>query len=105
MTISSYLRGRTFEASFQAATSSRSGIRASVAQGGLSPLLLLSLYVNYTPTPFHHVELAVYADDTAILVTSRKPTLLVSYLKLPQRLRALAKRMETLEHKHNPCYS
>jgi hypothetical protein len=32
----------------------------------------------------HHprtVELALYADDTAIIATSRKPTLLVSYLE------------------------
>jgi hypothetical protein len=33
------------------------------------------------PTPSHHVELALYADDTAIIATSRKPTLLVSYLE------------------------
>jgi len=40
-TISSYLRGRTFEASFQTATSSRRGMRVGVAQGGLiSPVLL-----------------------------------------------------------------
>jgi len=31
------------------------------------------------PSPSHHVELALYADDTAILATSRKPTLLVGY--------------------------
>jgi hypothetical protein len=30
--------------------------------------------------PSHHIELALYADDTAITATSRKPTLLVSYL-------------------------
>jgi len=29
----------------------------------------------------HHVELALYADDTAIIATSRKPTLLISYLE------------------------
>jgi len=33
------------------------------------------------PSPSHHVELALYADDTAIKATSRKPTLLVSYLE------------------------
>jgi len=33
------------------------------------------------PSPSHHVELALYADDTAIIATSRKPTLLVSYLE------------------------
>jgi len=31
--------------------------------------------------PSHHVELALYADNTAIIVTSRKPALLVSYLE------------------------
>jgi hypothetical protein len=33
------------------------------------------------PSPSHHVELALYADDTAIVATSRKATLLVSYLE------------------------
>jgi hypothetical protein len=33
------------------------------------------------PTPSHHVELAVYTDDMAIIHTSRKPTLLVRYLE------------------------
>jgi len=33
------------------------------------------------PTPSHHVELAIYADDTAFIATSRKPKLLVSYLE------------------------
>jgi hypothetical protein len=30
--------------------------------------------------PSRHVELALYADDTAVIATSRKPALLVSYL-------------------------
>jgi hypothetical protein len=38
--------------------------------------LLLSM-----PSPSHHVELALYADDTAIIAMSRKPTLLISYLE------------------------
>jgi hypothetical protein len=33
------------------------------------------------PTSSHHIELALYADDTANIATSRKPTLLVSYLE------------------------
>jgi hypothetical protein len=33
------------------------------------------------PSPSHHVELALYADDTTIIATYRKPTLLVSYLE------------------------
>ena len=79
--ISSYLRGRTFEASFLTATSSRRVMRAGVAQGGLISPVLFSLYVNDKPIPSRHVELALYADDTAIIATSRKPTLLVSYLE------------------------
>jgi len=33
------------------------------------------------PSPSHHVELALYAEDSAIIATSRKETLLVSYLE------------------------
>ena len=80
-TISSYLRGRTLEASFKMATSSHRGMRAVVAQGGLISPVLFSLYVNDMPTPPHHVELALYADDTGIIATSRKPMLLVRYLE------------------------
>jgi hypothetical protein len=79
-TISSYLRGRTFEASFQTATSSRRGLRAGVAQGGLISPVLFRLYVNDMPSPAQNVELAPYADDKAIIPTSRESTLLVSYL-------------------------
>ena len=75
--IASNLRGRTFEASFLTATSSRHSMRDGVAQGGS----IFSLYVNNMPTPSRHVELALYADDMAIIATSRKPTLLVSYLE------------------------
>jgi hypothetical protein len=38
-----------------------------------------SLHVD-THSPSHHVELALHADDTAIIAKSRKPTLLLSYL-------------------------
>jgi hypothetical protein len=78
--IPSYLRGRTFEASFQMATSSRQGMRAGLAQGGLISPVLFSLYANM-PSPSHHVELALYAHDAAVIATSRKPALLVSYLQ------------------------
>jgi hypothetical protein len=77
----SYLRGRTVEAFFQTATSSGLGMRAGVAQGGLISPVLFSLYVNDMPPSSHHVELALYADDTAVIATSRKATLLVSYLQ------------------------
>ena len=80
-TVSSYLLCRTFEASFQTATSFRRAMRAGVAQGGLISPVLFSLYVKDMPSPSYHVELALYAEDKAIIATSRKPTLLVSYLK------------------------
>jgi hypothetical protein len=76
--IPSYLRGRTFEASLQTAMSSLRGMRARVAQGGLISPVVFNLYINDMPSPSHHVELALYADDTAIIATSRKPTRLVS---------------------------
>ena len=56
-------------------------MRAGVAQGGLISPVLFSLYVNDMPSPSHHVELALYANDTAVIATSRKPTLLLSYLE------------------------
>ena len=46
----------------------------------VSPVLF-SLYANDMPVQSHHVKLALYADDTAIIATSRKPALLVSYLE------------------------
>jgi hypothetical protein len=92
-TISSYLRGRTFETSFQTATSSRRVTRAGVAKGGLISPVLFSLYVDM-PSPSHHVKLALYSDDMAIIATSRKPTVLVSYLVIPQRPSMVVVRME-----------
>jgi hypothetical protein len=56
-------------------------MRAGVAQGGLISPVLFSLYVNDIPVPSRHVELALYADDTTVIATSRKPALLVSYLE------------------------
>jgi hypothetical protein len=54
---------------------------AGVAQGGIVSPVLFSLYVNDIPTPSRHVELAQYADDTALIGTSRDPSLLVGYLE------------------------
>jgi len=39
------------------------------------------MYVNDMPTTSNHVHLDFYADETAIIATSRKPALLVSYLE------------------------
>jgi hypothetical protein len=80
-TISSYLDCRTFQTSFQSATSTCRGMGAGVVQGGLVYPVLVSLYVNDIPTPCRHVELAQYADDTALVATSHSPSLLVGYLE------------------------
>jgi hypothetical protein len=80
-TISSYLDCRTFQTSFQTATSTSRVMRAGVAQCGIVTPVLFSLYINDTPTPSRHVELDQYADDTALIATSRDPSLLVSYLE------------------------
>jgi hypothetical protein len=56
-------------------------MRAGVVQGGHVSPVLFSLYVNDITTPFRHVELAQYADDTALVATSRSPSLLVGYLE------------------------
>ena len=71
-----------FEASFQTATSSRRGMRTGVARGGAVdlPYTFQSVCQQHAP-PSHHFELALYADNTAIIATSRKPMLIVSYLE------------------------
>jgi len=56
-------------------------MRVGVVQGGLISPVLFSLYVNDMLSPSHHVELVLYAEDTSIIATSLKPTLLVSYLE------------------------
>ena len=73
-TISSFLRGRTFEVSFQTATSFRRDMRA----GWMDSPALFSLYIKEMPSP-SHVDLVLHADDTAITATFRSPTLLLSY--------------------------
>jgi hypothetical protein len=51
-----------------------------VTQGGLVSSVLFSLCVHDIPIPSRHVELAQYADGTALIATSRDPSLLVGYL-------------------------
>jgi hypothetical protein len=40
-------------------------MRAGVAQGGIISSVLFSQYVNDMPSPFHHVELALYAINVS----------------------------------------
>ena len=80
-TISSYPNSRTFEVSFQTAIPTSLCMRAEVAQGGIISPVLFSLYVNDMPSPSRHVDLALYAEDTAAIATSCQPALLVTYLE------------------------
>jgi hypothetical protein len=50
------------------------------AQGGFLSPVLLSLYVKDMPTPSRNFELALYAENTAIIATYHKPVLLITYL-------------------------
>jgi hypothetical protein len=79
-TIYSYMNSRTFEVSFQRATFTIRRMRPGVAQGGITSPVLFSLYVNDMPSPYRHVELALYADDTADIATPRQPALFVKYM-------------------------
>jgi hypothetical protein len=40
------------------------------------------MYVNDMPSPSRHTELTLYADDTAVITTSRQPALLVKNLEI-----------------------
>jgi hypothetical protein len=56
-------------------------MRAGVTQGELVFPVLFSLYMNDITTTSRHVELGQYADYTALVATSRSPSLLVGYLE------------------------
>jgi retron-type reverse transcriptase len=56
-------------------------MQAGVGQGGIISPVCFSLYVYDIPMSSRHVKLALYADDTAVMSTSRKPELLVRYLE------------------------
>jgi hypothetical protein len=55
-------------------------MRAGFAQGENDSPVLFSLYVKYVATPSLHVLLALYAEDRALVATSRSPSLLFNYM-------------------------
>ena len=79
--ISSSLHGRKFEASFETATNTSRCIWAGVVRGERISFVLFGLYVNDIPSSSCHDELAPYADNTAVIATSRRPALLVHYME------------------------
>jgi len=56
-------------------------MRSGVDHGGIVFPVLFSLYVNDMPMPSYDVGLALHANDTAFIATSRQPALLVSNFK------------------------
>jgi len=73
-----YLQYRTFQASFQSATSTCSSMRAGADQGRTVSPVLFSLYANDMSTPSRHVELALYAEDMALVAMSLSSSLIVN---------------------------
>jgi hypothetical protein len=80
--IFSYLHNGVFEAAHLTGTSTRRHMHAGISQGGLFSPVLFSLYVNDMPVPSRHLELAMYAEDTAFIGMSRKSALLIRYLEI-----------------------
>jgi hypothetical protein len=64
-------------------------MQAGVAQGGIISQSY-SACMSKTYLRLHHVKLALYVDDTAVIATSHHPALLVRYLETylsdPERL-------------------
>ena len=69
-----------FETSSQTDTSTCRRMQAVLAQGGIITPVLFSPYVNDMPSLFRHVELALYAEDTAVIAMFLWQALLIKYL-------------------------
>lgn len=67
--IQSYLKDRFFEVHHANSTSSTRKIRAGVPQGSILGPTLFNIYINDIPRP-EGVELALFADDTAVIAQS-----------------------------------
>ncbi len=75
----SYLANRTFQVTLLNAKSTSRAVRAGVPQRSVIAPTLFSLYVHDIPT-HPQTELALYADDTAVIATSKRIELLQKYL-------------------------
>jgi Reverse transcriptase (RNA-dependent DNA polymerase)/Endonuclease-reverse transcriptase len=69
--VASYLDGRSFFVSHGDARSVEHPIAAGVPQGSLLSPLLYNLYTNDMPTELPGTQIALYADDAAIICTAR----------------------------------
>ena len=80
--ISSYLSQRHFYVSCNGLDSTFRPVRAGVPQGSALGPVLFILYINNIPSPQDpRVINSIYADDTAILATSKSPQILTDLLQ------------------------
>lgn len=78
--IKSYLTNRTFEVHLQGAISSVRSIEAGVPQGSVLGPTLFNIYINDMPS-IPRIEIALYADDTALIAKSMRGFQACNYLQ------------------------
>lgn len=78
--INSFLLERKFRARVRQTLSTERSLEAGVPQGSVLSPLLYSLFTRDIPKP-PNSQIAVYADDTAILACSLSPVLMCRYLQ------------------------
>lgn len=80
--IHSYLSDRSFRARIDKTHSTPYAIEAGVPQGSVLSPTLFNIYTSDIPRPAdRRVKLAIYADDTAVLATSRNVLLLADLIQ------------------------
>ena len=77
----SYLSNRSFSVHIESASSTYRPILAGVPQGSIIGPVLFNLFTYDIPTSLPNVQLAMYADDVAIIAQSLRPTQLGEYLQ------------------------
>ncbi|GBP88540.1 Probable RNA-directed DNA polymerase from transposon BS [Eumeta japonica] len=81
LTIQNYLANRYFTFRHERTHSTRRLIRAGVPQGSSLSPLLYSAYTNDIPRPSSGVQLALFADDTALFYRNRYRESIARYLQ------------------------
>ncbi|GBP93270.1 RNA-directed DNA polymerase from mobile element jockey [Eumeta japonica] len=84
--IQNYLTNRHFTFRHERTHSTRRLIRAGVPQGSALSPLLYSAYTNDIPRPTSGVQLALFADDTALYYKSRNRTTLPTIRRLQRAI-------------------
>ncbi|GBP67647.1 RNA-directed DNA polymerase from mobile element jockey [Eumeta japonica] len=84
--IQNYLANRHFTFRHERTHSTRRLIRAGVPQGSALSPLLYSAYTNDIPRPTSGVQLALFADDTALYYKSRNRTTLPTIRRLQRAI-------------------